>query len=299
MAVVVTGAGGYVGGRLVQHLASSGVEVVPTLRTPVPWLPEARVVDLLGDPGALTGLFEGHDAVVHLAGASEVRFGDDPDAALADTVAATERVASTAREAGVPRLVYLSTFHVYGGRSDDGVVHEGVTPEPVHPYARSRLEGEAIAADWGPDQVVTLRLTNSVGAPVDDRVDRWTLVANAFCWTAAAGGVLRPRDGGRGLRDLVDLGEACRVTASAAGGDLPAGVYNVGSGTTTSILDLAELVADVAEDVMGRRPPVEPEPADGPEPAPFRVAIDRLAAHVPPPDPELRPALADTLRLLV
>jgi nucleoside-diphosphate-sugar epimerase len=290
MRIVVTGAGGYVGGRLVQHL---GAAAVPTLRTPKPWLPGAVVADLLHDD--LGPLLDGADAVVHLAGASEVRFGADPERSRRETATATERVATAARAAGA-RLVYLSTFQVYGPPS--GVIDERTPAAPVNDYGRSRLEGEAAAAALGPDHTVSLRLTNSLGPPAHPDVDRWTLVANVFCRTVAGGGDLAPHDGGRALRDFVDLGEACRVIAAAAGGDLPAGPHLLGSGTTTSVLDLAHLVADAAEEVLGRRPAVAPQPPSGPDPVPFRVSVEGLARHVPPPDPDLRPALVGTLRLL-
>jgi len=300
MGIVVTGAAGYVGGRLVQHLDDAGVAVVPVVRRPTLWLPAARVVDLDGDPHALTELLAGHEAVVHLAGASEVRFPSDGSLgdAYAETTSTTSALAGAARRAGVARFVFLSTFHVYGGRSDHGVVHEGVEPAATHPYARSRLDGERLAAECGPADLVTLRLTNSIGPPVHPDVDRWTLVANAFCKTVAEGGDLRPVDGGRALRDFVDLGEACRVIAAAARGEIPRGTYNLGSGVTTSVRQLAGLVADAAEEVLGRRPRVDPQPAEGPDPTPFRVDVARLAAHVTPPSPDLRPALVETIRLL-
>ncbi|HEU5152431.1 MAG TPA: SDR family oxidoreductase, partial [Iamia sp.] len=274
------------------HLAATGVDVVPLVRSPTPWLPDAVVADLLRDD--LAPLLAGADAVVHLAGASEVRFAADPERAHDETVATTDRVA---RATG-GRLVLLSTFHVYGGRTDDGVVHEGVEPVPVHPYAASRLEGEALAAEHGPAHLVTLRLTNSIGPPADRRVDRWTLVANDLCAQAAAGEPLVLRSSGHAGRDFVDLGEACRILGAAATGAVPAGTYNLGSGTTTRVLDLAHLVAEAAHEVLGRRPDVVAPPHEGPEPEPFRVAVEKLAAHVAPPDPDLRPALVGTLRLL-
>lgn len=295
MGVVVTGAGGYVGGRLVQHLRGAGVDVVATVRTPKPWLPDAVAIDLIDDD--LGPLLDGHEAVVHLAGASEVRFRDDPEGAHVETVDTTESVVGAARDAGV-RLVFLSTFHVYGPLTDDGVVHELVEPYPQHHYAHSRLEGERLTAWRGPEHVVSLRLTNSVGAPIHPEVDRWTLVANAFCRSVVAGEDLRPMDGGRALRDFVDLEEACRVIAAAARGEIPRGTYNLGSGVTTSVLELAHLVADAAEEVLDRRPAIEPQPATGEPPAPFRVSVDALAQHVDPPDPDLRSALVDTIRLL-
>lgn len=299
LTVVVTGAAGYVGGRLVEHLRAAGTTAVPTARRSVEWLPDARPLDLVaGDLDAVVGLLAGHEAVVHLAGASEVAFARHPDRALADTLVATRRVAEAAARAGVARLVLLSTFHVYGGRTDDGVVHEGLVPEPRHPYATARLAGEHLAAGAGPDHVVALRLTNSVGPPADVRVDRWTLVANELCAAAVAGEPLVLRSSGHAGRDFVDLGEACRVIGAAATGSIPAGTYNLGSGTTTRVLDLAHLVADAAEAELGTRPAIEAPPHEGPEPAPFRVDVSRLAAHVAPPGDDIRGALAATIAAL-
>lgn len=292
MGVVVTGAGGYVGGRLVQHLEQAGETVWPMVRSDAPWILRARrPIDLATVAmDTLVGRLEGMDAVVHLAGANEVVFAEDPDRALADTVLATQRLARAARQAGVSRFVYLSTFHVYGGRTDDGVVHEGLVPEPRHPYAIARLAGEHLAAGLGPDHVVSLRLTNAVGSP-PGHVERGTLVANELCARAKAGQPLVLRSSGHAWRDFVAMEEACRVIGAAARGDVPAGTYNLGSGTSTRILDLAHLVADLAERWHGRRPEVIAPPHEGPEPEPFRVDVSRLAAHVPPPHPDIRAAL--------
>lgn len=297
--VVVTGSGGYVGGRLVGHLTARGADVRPLVRRSVPWVSDGRVVRLVGgDLDELAGALEGHDAVVHLAGASEVRAAADPDGALADTVVASRRVAAAAVRAGVPRVVVLSTVHVYGSaRRDTSTVDEGVVPEPRHPYAVARLAGEHLVAGEGPDEVVVLRLTNGVGPPADARVDRWTLVANELCAAAAAGQPLRLRTSGRQWRDLIDLGDACHAIGEAALGVVPAGTYNLGSGCSTTIRALAEAVADAAEVVLGSRPPVEAPPHEGPEPARQRVDVSRLAAHVNPPTTPLAASLQATIRL--
>lgn len=292
MRIVVTGAGGYVGGRLVERLRTEGETVRPIVRRDAPWIVGARrPIDLVtADMDALVARLEGNDAVVHMAGANEVVFAREPERALAETVVATERLARATRRAGVPRFVYLSTFHVYGGRTDDGAVHEGIVPEPRHPYAIARLAGEHLAAGLGPDHVVTLRLTNAVGHQ-PGRVDRGTLVANDLCAQAAAGGPLVLRSSGRAWRDFVAMEEACRVIAAAARGEIPAGTYNLGSGTSTRVIDLATLIADVSAATFGRRLEIEVPSHEGPDPAPFRVDVSLLAAHVAPPDPDLRPAL--------
>jgi nucleoside-diphosphate-sugar epimerase len=298
--VVVTGAGGYVGGRLVEHLRGDGVDVVPLVRQDTPWLAGARAIDdlLAGD---LAPLLAGADAVVHLAAPPAQRFRTgaeriDADPAYVDTVAVAERVASAARSAGVPRLVHLSTFHVYGDAAR-GLIDEDVTPAPTGGYGASRAAAEQVVVEHGPEHTVRFRLTNALGPAADRRIVP-PLVAQRFCQAVVDGEDLEPQDGGRALRDFVDMGEACRVIAAAAAGEVAAGTYNLGSGETRRIRDLADEVADAAEEVLGRRPAVAPQPETGDPPIDFRVSVARLAAHVTPPSPDLRPALADTIRLL-
>lgn len=297
--IAVTGAGGYVGGRVVQQLRSNGHTVLPLARRPVSWMPDARLLDLAqSDVGVIADALEDHAAVVHLAGASEVSASRDPDGALAETVAATRRVGQAAAQAGIPTFVYLSTVHVYGAALErDSVVDELSLPAPRHPYAVARLASEHLAAAAGLDSLVVLRLTNSVGAPVDPRVDRWTLVANDLCRRAAVGAPLRLTSSGRQWRDFVDLGDVCRSIAGAAAGHVPPGVYNLGSGRPRTVLELAEVIAAVAAETGGSRPVIEAPPHTGPRPAQVRVDVSLLAQHLPSPAVPLEDSVRELIDL--
>jgi UDP-glucose 4-epimerase len=299
--VAVTGAGGYVGGRLVAHLRAAGRPVRPLARRAVPWEPGAALVDLaLAPVDEVAAALDGCAAVVHLAGASEVVAARDPDGALAGTVAATRRVAAAAAAAGVDRVVDVSTVHVYGAALEaGGTVDEAVLPQPRHPYAVARLAGEHLAAAAGVGSLVVLRLTNSVGAPVDARVDRWSLVAMDLCAQAAAGGPLRLRSSGRQWRDFVDLGEVCGVLDAAAAGAVPAGTYNLGSGRATTVLELAGVVADAAEQLLGARPSIEAPEHAGALPAPVTVDVSALARHLPTPSAPLEGSVRELLQLCI
>lgn len=282
MTVLVAGAGGFVGGRLVPVLAARGVEVTALVRRPRPWLdhPGVRqvVVDLL-DPEATAAVVPaGASAVVHLAGPSEVHAAAHPERVLADTVAISANLGRAAAAAGAGRFVYLSTTHVYGTRVAPGaVLTEDLRPEPRHPYAIARLASEHVLAGIHPE-VVSLRLTNSVGAPAAAAVDRWTLVVNDLCRMAATDGVLRLHSDGTQWRDFVALADAAEVVADVAGGRGRPGVWNLGSGTGTTVREVAGLVADAFEALTGTRPPLEaPDPTGPPAPAP-RVDVSGLAA---------------------
>lgn len=297
--VAVTGAGGYVGGRLVEHLRSTGAQVRPLARRDVPWMPDARLLDLAVDPAEAIGeAFDGCEAVVHLAGASEVQAARDPDGALASTVAAARRTAAAAAAAGVERFVYLSTVHVYGSSFEDGAhLDEHRVPQPRHSYAVARLAGEHLVAADGPSWLVVLRMTNSVGAPADARVDRWSLVANDLCAQAASGGPLQLRTSGQQWRDFIDLGEACRSIGAAALGEVPTGTYNLGVGHSLSVRELAECVADVAEELAGARPEVLAPPHEGPAPPRVTVDVSRLGEHTPAPSVPLEVSLRELIEL--
>lgn len=299
--VAVIGAGGYVGGRLVAHLRTAGVDVLPVSRERREWLGQDNVaVDVLGDPAPLEEALAGATAVVHLAGHDEVVAAAEPERALTETIAMTHRIANAARRAGVPRIVYLSTVHVYGAQLRPGaVVTEDEVPQPRSTYAVARLASEHLLETLlaGAAEVVSLRLTNSVGAPADPSVDRWTLLVNDLCRQAAQSGRLVLQTPGLQRRDWVSLADVCRAIGEVCRPEnVPAGTYNLASGTTASVREMADLVAQVWADVTGDRPAVEAPSTDERAPIPYRVDIGRLAALGVRLDTPIADAVEETVR---
>jgi nucleoside-diphosphate-sugar epimerase len=141
--VVVTGAGGFVGGALTRRLAASGLDVVAASRRALPQAPGIREVRLANyDRGpALAGAFAGARAVVHLA-AHAHRPGTAED--FAQSVDAARAVAHAAVEADVPRLILVSSIGVNGNTTPGGAFDESSTPHPVEAYALSKLQAERV-----------------------------------------------------------------------------------------------------------------------------------------------------------
>ncbi len=280
--VAVTGAAGYLGSRLATELGDGLTAAL--VRSPVAYLAPDRQVtmDLLSEPAPLVKALAGVDAVIHLAGHNEVVAAEDPGRALTETQLLALNVARAASAAGARRIVYVSTVHVYGrAMTADAVLDEAVAPAPSSTYAIARLACEHIVREAAPDlEAVVFRLTNAVGAPVSAAIDRWTLVASDLCRQAAEQGELRLRTSGIQSRDFVALDDVCSILAAAADADrLPPGTYNLGSGAPLTVRGLAELVQDRFERLTGERPPLHAPPPEGSPPAPYHVAMDRLAAH--------------------
>jgi uncharacterized protein YbjT (DUF2867 family) len=112
MRCLVTGATGYVGGRLVPRLLARGYAVRATARSPakladVPWRAAAEVVRAdLADPDSLAAAFDGVDVLYYLVHS----MGTSKDFA-AEEQRSARNVVAAARRAGVGRLVYLGGLH--------------------------------------------------------------------------------------------------------------------------------------------------------------------------------------------
>jgi UDP-glucose 4-epimerase len=302
--IVITGAGGYVGGRLVRLVRERDQQVHAVVREAEPRLDvEQTVCDLAQvDLGVLASACEGAETVIHLAGNDEVVAAKRPATALAETIVATERVAEACAANGIKRLVYVSTVHVYGARiAPDATLAEEMRPEPRSAYAISRLASEHVAATLssGAYDLVVLRLTNSVGAPDDPSVDRWSLVANDLCRQGSLTGKLVLRSSGVQWRDFVPLEDVCSVILAAGEAEdpvLPAGTYNLGSGRSITVRSLAQMIQDTFEQLTGSRPQlVAPEPEADP-PGPYHVSVQRLGTHGIALDGRLEDAVAETAR---
>ncbi len=310
--ILVTGARGYLGGRLVRYLADRGRAVRGTSRSdkpPPPGWPATvplTKLDPLADPGAAAAALAGIGTVIHLAAANEGRSASEPDAALAETGSGTRRLVEAAVAAGVPRFIFLSTIHVYGAPLR-GFLSETEPVRPIHPYAITHQVGEAFtlaARDAGRIEAAVVRLSNAIGAPAWIGVDRWTLVGNDLARQAVETGEIVVRTPGQ-WRDFIALPDVCaglERIADAPAERLQDGIVNLGSGTTCRVDDIAARLACVAERALGRPIAlrVPGSPPGGPPDPPFALSIDRLRAlgFTPSGFDNLDDELCATIRLL-
>lgn len=265
--VLVTGAYGYTGGRIAQALAhGGGAEVLlgtrHTLQRAPAWLPSARPVTLdWQSPASLQRACTGADAIVHLAAMNEIDSARDAAAALDVNARQTLHLLDAAIAAKVPRILYMSTAHVYGAPLR-GQIDERTLPRPRHPYAITHKVAEDFmlaALDAGKIEAVVLRLSNGFGAPAHAEVNRWTLLVNDLCRQAVAEGSLTLSSSGLARRDFVTLEDVSRAVQHVL--HLPApkladGLFNLGGDAALQVIEMAELIAARCAPVLGVRVPV-------------------------------------------
>jgi UDP-glucose 4-epimerase len=307
--LLITGALGYLGGRIAQDLAvQTGYELRLASRRPPPtrpeWLPRGTLVPLdVADAAACENGCRGADAVVHLAALNEIECAADPVAAAVVNGAGTWRLLHAAVRQGVKKFIFFSTAHVYGAPLA-GVITEQTLPRPAHPYASSHHFGEDAvleAHDKGRLTGIVLRLSNGAGAPACAEVNRWTLVGNDLCRQAVRDRRLVLHSSGLARRDFIPLSDVCCAVRHVLAMDRAAcgdGLFNLGAGHSMRVLDMAELVAVCCEKALGFRPPIErPAPAPGESHPPLEYRIEKLRAAGYQPIDDMPGEIAATLRL--
>ncbi len=272
--ILITGAYGYVGGRVAQALAAGGAAVSLGTRQPhataPAWLPHAKAVSMdWRTTASLQVACTGIDAIVHLAAMNEVDAARDAQGALDVNGMWSLRLLEAAQAAGVRRFVYLSTAHVYGAPLA-GTIDESRVPRPRHPYAVTHkvTEDFVLAAhDSGKVEGVVLRLSNGFGAPAHPAVDRWTLLVNDLCRQAVATRTLVLQSAGLQQRDFItleDVAEAISHVLALPLADLGDGLFNLGGDASMPVIDMVELIAARCQAALGFAPVIErPAPNTG------------------------------------
>ena len=152
MKVFLTGATGFIGGETARQLRQRGDEVACLVRSPEKGAKLAElgcelVAGDLGDEAALRKGIEGCDAVIHAAAMYEVGIPAKQRPAMWEAnVAGTERVMKVALEAGVPRIVYVSTVGIFGNTRKQVVDESYKNPETdfTSYYEETKLEAHKL-----------------------------------------------------------------------------------------------------------------------------------------------------------
>ncbi len=245
MKMLVTGATGFLGGRLARVLREDGHEVTGMGRSPQAGRrleqDGVRFVSAeLGDAEAVKRIFDSAEfEVVFHCGAYSASWGRDEDFRAAN-VEGTANVAEACLLRGVPRLVHVSTPSVYfGAGSRIGVRESDPLPrKQASAYARTKLLAEQEvrrAAERGLGTIV-LR-PRALYGPGDRTILPRLIEANDKTGVPLIAG-------GGALIDLTYVDDAVRALklAATAPPDALGGTYNISGGAPIRFADAAELL---------------------------------------------------------
>jgi UDP-glucose 4-epimerase len=237
---LVTGGAGFIGSNLVDALVARGdnVHVLDDLSNGRREQVHERATLHVGDVRDPEAIFAAArpETVFHLAAQANVRTSvERPDHDADVNVLGTVRVLEAARRHGA-QLVFSSTGGAIYGECD-GPAREDAARRPLSPYGTSKLCGEEYLATWNRlhgTQHVSLRLGNVYGPRQEPHGEAG--VVAIFMGLLADGGTPTIYGDGRQTRDYVYVADVVDAVLRAAG--QAGGIYNVGTGLETSVLEL-------------------------------------------------------------
>jgi UDP-glucose 4-epimerase len=246
---LVTGGAGFIGSAIARGLLSEGIPVV-TLddlsvgrRDNVPSDAELVVGDVRSDETVRRAL-AGVDIVFHQAARVSVRssvkeFFEDADINLMGTLNLLRALVGS----GVKKLVFASSMAVYGDSETPEPVNEDYRAEPASPYGISKLAGEQYCMHFSRDCGVdchVLRYFNTYGP--GQSFTPYVGVITIFTHRLLEGKEPVIFGDGEQQRDFVYVGDVVGANLASMQSDVPRGIFNVGTGVSTSVNRIADIL---------------------------------------------------------
>lgn len=246
--ILITGATGFLGTRIVQQLQASSRRLRTTSRRASPQqpLPDYRSVDLT-DKIAVADLVGGVETIVHSAGLIHgYGVASHPDEAYwRVNTRGTETLIRAAAAAGCRRFVLVSSISVYGRQQPPYL--ESARCFPHTAYAKSKLAAEEIAAQIAQEngiELLILRMAPICGEGACGNIDRLiqAIDRGRFIWIG----------NGTNSKTLIHVDDAASACVAAACADKigEGGVYNVAAPPST----MNAIVGSIAG-VLGQKVP--------------------------------------------
>jgi nucleoside-diphosphate-sugar epimerase len=249
--IVVTGAGGFIGTRviaaLVERCATVSALVGPPgyQHPPLPRKLAKAAYGWIDDPASLASLVERADTIIHLAGPASVAASfQSPIDYLRAHVLGTAVAAAACRNSEIQRFVYVSSAEVYG-QPDQNPVTEGAALQPRSPYAAAKVGAEAVLRSYASTYGYSLTVLRPFSIYGPDSRPNSVVGTILDCILKQQPIVLRDLRPVRDYCYLDDLVEAillsCTVTLTAE-----CRIFNIGSQTRTSVAKLAKTAIRIA-----------------------------------------------------
>ena len=258
MTIWITGMGGFVGQAVARQAALCGQPYAGIGRTgplPLPQDIASLLVDLPISFDSLAKLADRHglpEVVVHAAGSASVGASiNDPWGDFSANTLTTQLLCEYLRQyAPSARLVLISSAAVYGDRHD-GPIPQDTPPAPLSPYGYNKLAAELIVRSYAENfglRAAIVRLFSVYGPGLRKQV-LWDL-----CSRLRRESAVTLWGTGEERRDFVHVDDAARLLLLAAeSAATKPTLFNGGTGTATTMRNVADLVADEWNRVLGKR----------------------------------------------
>ena len=248
MKYAVTGGAGFIGSNLVKNLVERGNEiiVIDNLNTGKKKNVKKNFKKInffevdIRDFSTIEDIMKNVDGIFHEAALASVQDSFIiPDKFFDVNVKGTENIFKIGKKLGI-KVVYASSSSVYGNPISIPI-KENDDKNPINPYAKTKLENDKMAEKYAKNglKVIGLRYFNVFGP---GQSKEYAGVIKLFLERIQQG--LSPLINGDGLqvRDFVYVDDVVNANMLAMESNINGKFFNIGTGTTISVLDLANMI---------------------------------------------------------
>jgi UDP-glucose 4-epimerase len=269
MKIIITGANGYIGARLCQYLSAKAHDIIAVCYPLIPkvdyWcrnfykvmcgdIRKQKTIEQIADLKA--------DAIIHLISLDHYDSEKDLHFVSEINVLPTWNLLKECTKTGLKKFIYFSTIHVYGNLDDAIIIDENHPIKTGNTYGLTHYLSENICDHYNRNSntnVITVRLSNSYGAPIFPENNCWWLVINDLCKSAYINKHIKLVSDGSPQRDFIhgnDLCQAVELLIKLDNKNIQKAIYHISSGNTQTILELAEKIRTIYKNRYGETIPV-------------------------------------------
>ena len=262
--ILITGATGFLAGQIACYFKENSNKVKIASSKSKELMPKKLIncdfahIDLTNHESIEQAVI-GSDHILHCAAMDYDSCLKNPVKAREINEEGTRKIVQIAMKNKVKKFVYLSTMHVYG-KNLSGIVNESSPLNPDNLYAETHLNSEIIIKDnlkSTDTKYLNLRLSNVISHPIQKKSSCWKLAAQDMCLQAILHRTITLLTDGSQYRDFMTINPLKEVIFEFINSNKSQGTYNLGSGKSLTVLELAHKISIICNEIFDYRPSIK------------------------------------------
>jgi len=257
MKFAVTGGAGFVGNNIVKLLVSKGhdIVVIDNLHTGKKENLQEIIEEIefhnvdIRNFSKLESILENVDGIFHEAALTIVQESFQKEKEYFDVnVKGTENIFKIAKKFK-KKVVYASSSSIYGDTKEIPI-NENFERKPINPYGQTKLEDEFLAEKFTKEgvSIIGLRYFNIFGK---GQTGSYAGVITQFMNKVFEKKELEINGNGEQIRDFIHVSDVAQANLSAMESKTKFGFFNIGTGESTSIKNLANIMIKLSDEKLG------------------------------------------------
>ncbi|MCG9875803.1 MAG: SDR family oxidoreductase [Leptospiraceae bacterium] len=261
--ILITGATGYLGGRIYQQLNNEFQIILSSRKKklPIEYNLNTKVTFFNLQDSDIKEILKDVDVIIHLASMNARECQENILDAYEVNVNNSIRILQNINPSQKTLFIYFSTAHVYNSPLE-GYIDESNIPNNTHPYSTTRKTVEDVLKYFSSINIcksLVFRLSNAVGRPLSKETDCWELFCNNLCMNAVKKKNLILSSNGLAQRNFVSIKKILNVILRSIKikDDLDSfEIFNLGGDSNLSLYGMAELIQEQYNKIYGESIPI-------------------------------------------